>query len=80
LVATPNSPPRKSAKHHFIDHDFQDSDENLRPHADRLCASQPAIAFKNTGTGGITRTPSINHSSEKVDGFGGFTQPAQVNK
>jgi len=41
--------------------------------ADRLCASQPATAT------GISRTPSTGHSTENLQGFGGFTQPAQLS-
>lgn len=43
--------------------------------AARLSASQPASAFKPT------RSPSITSSNSEIekDGFGGFTQPAQVN-
>ena len=42
---------------------------------DRFCASQPA----NFKASSISRTPSIGHSAEKIDGFGGFTQPAQLS-
>ena len=47
--------------------------------ADRLCASQPA----NGGAIGISRTPSStgSHSTSEngLQGFGGFTQPAQLS-
>jgi len=42
--------------------------------ADRLCASQPA-----NGAIGVSRTPSTGHSTENLQGFGGFTQPAQLS-
>ena len=43
--------------------------------AARLSASQPASAFKPTRATSVT---SSNSEMEK-EGFGGFTQPAQVN-
>ena len=42
--------------------------------SDRLCASQPA-----NGASGVSRTPSTGHSTENLQGFGGFTQPAKLS-
>jgi len=67
------SPPRKMARHVFVD-DNQVNPASFKDLEVRACASQPAN-FKNS----LSRTPSTGHSSEKVDGFGGFTQPAQLS-
>jgi len=75
------SPPRKSSKnHHQDDSDIVPNSIKLQPSSlqelERQCASQPAN-FKSSNQ--LSRTPSVGHSAEKVDGFGGFTQPAQLS-
>jgi len=71
------SPPRKSARNQpYDDSQLMETTSNFRmSDIDRFCASQPA----NFKASSISRTPSIGHSAEKIDGFGGFTQPAQLS-
>lgn len=67
------SPPRKISKNQD-DSDLQVfTSASNEAKIDRQCASQPAN-FKT-----LSRTPSTGHSNEKIDGFGGFTQPAQLS-
>jgi len=83
-----NSPKRKLASRGAGQNVTDDSSIGMKPPtpqdglisadmADRLCASQPAIGTNM----GLSRTPSTGHSSENPgpQGFGGFTQPAQLS-